>query len=300
MHATTSASIVAAPLVTICKTGTTNVTSHHGSYQAMRELGYNQIEVNPAHLKNLLVKYNFAFVSLAALGFPYSDALKEARKKLWAKNLSEVNRRYRPEKNNWQEVVKNLDIHLDIDIFKIVAPNAQVLNPVHHSTGVCHLGMIPYVIGIYLHLGNAGMIYHCYDGIDEVSNASVNVSRDVPNNLIVKVDSESITIAEFSPEDIGLERVSMEEIKEEKDLKDEINIFWQIISGEKEYLKSKRDFIVANAALLLVTGNKVPNLDGNIVNQLRAGVDLAQYLIDSGKSRDNFSHLLLELRNSQV
>ncbi|QSV63938.1 MAG: hypothetical protein HEQ26_15435 [Dolichospermum sp. DL01] len=297
IHATTSASIVVAPLMTMCKTGTINVTSLHGSDQAMTEIGYNQISIKPYLLKDLLVKYNFAFVSLGDMGLPYSDVLKKARKKLWEKNLEEINSRYRPEDNNWQKVVRNLNIPQVIDIFKIVTPNAQILNPVHHSTGVCHLKMIPYIIGVYLHLNSSGIICHCYDGIDEVSNASVTLLGDNPNNLIVKIDSENITIAEFLPEDIGLERVSIEEIKEKKLVSEEINIFWQILAGEKEYFKSKRDFIVANAALVLVAGNKVSNLDQDIISQLREGVKIAENLIDSGKSYRNFSQLLLELQN---
>ncbi|WP_017313988.1 hypothetical protein [Mastigocladopsis repens] len=298
MHATTSASIIVTPLVTICKTGTTNVTSQHGSSQAITELGYNHIQVNPFYLKELLVRYNFAFVSLADLGFPYSDKLIEARKQLWYQNLIEINRKYKPTKENWQEILKRTDISLDIDIFKIVAPNAQVLNPVHHSTGVCHLGMIPYVLGIYLHLGSKGIIYHCYDGIDEISNASVNQEKDIPNNLIIKIDSKSITIAEFSPEDIGLERVNIEEIKAEQEIKEEMNIFWEILSGDKQYFKSKRDFLVANAGLLLVAGEKVPNLHEDIVSQLKTGVKIAEYLIDSGKSYENFHQILLALHNN--
>jgi anthranilate phosphoribosyltransferase len=110
IHATTSASIVVAPLMTMCKTGTINVTSLHGSDQAMTEIGYNQISIKPYLLKDLLVKYNFAFVSLGDMGLPYSDVLKKARKKLWEKNLEEINSRYRPEDNNWQKVVRNLNI----------------------------------------------------------------------------------------------------------------------------------------------------------------------------------------------
>ncbi|KYC42382.1 hypothetical protein WA1_20660 [Scytonema hofmannii PCC 7110] len=292
MHATTSASIVVAPLVTICKTGTTNVTSHHGSSQAMIEIGYNQIPVNPSCLKDLLSQYQFAFVSLADLGFPYSKTLKKARKNLWGRNLLEIHQQYKPQENNWQKVLQNLDIPVDIDIFKILAPNAQVLKPVHHSTGVCHLGMIPYVLGIYLHLDSRGIIYHSYDGIDEISNASTDLLSDRPNNLILKIDSTTITIAEFSPEDIGLERASLEEIKEEKNLKEEINTFWKIMSGDKQNLQAKRDFIVANAALLLVAGNQIPDLDGNIISQLRIGVEIAEHLIDSGKSYENFNRLL--------
>ncbi|MDZ8237610.1 MAG: hypothetical protein RMZ69_10635 [Nostoc sp. ChiQUE01a] len=295
MHATTNACIIVAPIITICKTGTGNITSPHGSAQAMIELGYNHIQFNPLSLKELLVRYNFAFVSLANLGFPYSDKLREARKQLWQQNLMEIYRRYEITKENWQEILKKTDI--PIDIFKIVAPNAQVLNPVHHSTGVCHLGMIPYVLGIYLHLGSKGIIYHCYDGIDEISNACVNPLKDIPNNLIIKVDSENITIAEFSSEDIGLEIADIEEIKGEQELKEETNIYWEILFGEKQEFKSKRDFLVANAGLLLVAGEKVPNLHEDIVSQLKTGVKIAEYLIDSGKSAENLRQLLLALKN---
>ncbi|MBE9005200.1 hypothetical protein IQ259_09120 [Fortiea sp. LEGE XX443] len=294
MHATTSASIIVTPLVTICKTGTTNVTSHHGSSQAMTELGYNHIQVNPIYIRQSLEKYNFAFVSLADLGFPYSDNLREARKHLWQQNLTEINYKYNPANNNWTEILKNTDIA--IDIFKIVSPNSQVLNPVHHSTGVCHLKMIPYVLAIYLHLGSKGIISHCYDGIDEISNAFVNQQQDIPNNIIIKIDDDSITIAEFSPEDIGIERVSIKEIAAEEDVKVEMKIFREILAGEKHCFQGKRDFLLANAGLLLLAANKVPNIHEDIVSQLKTGVQMAEYLIDSGKSEKNFYQLLLALQ----
>ncbi len=300
IHATTHASIIAAPILTICKTGTGNITSLHGSSQAMMELGYNHIQVSPSSVKELLANYNFAFVSLADLGFPYSDKLKEARKKLWYQNLKKIQLRYKPTPYNWQEILKKTDIPIDIDIFKIVAPNAQVLNPVHHSTGVCHLAMIPYVLAIYLHLGSKGIIYHCYDGIDEISNACVNPIKGTPNNLVIKVDSENITIAEFSPEDIGLETVSIEEIKGGSDLKEEINIFREIIFEGKQCFKSKKDFLIANASLLLVAGEKVTNLHEDIIKQIKEGVKLAENLIDSGKSGNNFSRLLFTLENQKI
>ncbi len=120
IHATTHASIIAAPLVTICKTGTGNVTSPHGSSQAMIELGYNHIQVHPSSLKELLASYNFAFVSLADLGFPYSDKLREARKQLWHQNVMEINCRYKPTKENWQEILKKIDIPINMEQYQLM------------------------------------------------------------------------------------------------------------------------------------------------------------------------------------
>ncbi len=293
IHATTNASIVVAPLATICKTGTRNVTSAHGSHQVMKRLGYNEHQVNTAHLNNLLCKYNFAFVSLASLGFPYSDALRKARKNLWDITVHEINHRNKLSGSNWQETIKNVDIPIDIDIFKVVSPNAQVLNPVYHSTGICHLSMIPYVIGIYLHLNSNGIISHCYDGIDEISNAYFDKSEILPNNLVVKVDDKNITIAEFSPEAIGIKRASFEEIEEKNTLDDEIGILHKIISGRER--GAQRDFVIANAAVLLVASNKVSLPNEDLVSQIKQGVRIATDLIDSGKSYDNFKKLQIEM-----
>jgi anthranilate phosphoribosyltransferase len=287
-HATTHASIVAAPLLRICKTGTINVTSEHGSHQAIWEIGYNEPILNLNRLNNQLTNYGFSFIPLSSLGFPYSDALKIARKRLWNEAFNLLKVEFSSGETSWQNIVRATDIPLDI--FKIVSPNSQVLNPVNHCTGVCHLKMMPYVLAIYLHLGSTGVIAHCYDGIDEVSNASSDPTKSVPNNLVVKVESDRIIITEFSPEDLGFIRADIQDIEEEKSVKNDAKTFWQILSGDIR--NPKRDFVVANAALLLVAGNKVSNTKDDIVTQLSAGVTIAEYLLDSKLSYKNFKQLL--------
>jgi anthranilate phosphoribosyltransferase len=304
MHATTAACIIAAPLVKICKTGTKNVTSLHGSNQAIKEFGYDQFQINADFLNNLLRKYGFAYIPLDYLGFPYSDSLRNARRKLWNKSVEQINYSYQQGTRAWQEVVKNLDLKTSIDIFKIVSPNAQVLNPVHHSTGVCHLKMLPYVLGIYLHLNSKGVIAHCYDGIDEISNTYVDTSINLPNNLVIKIDSETTQFAEFSPEDIGLERADYTTIQEQE-LKKERDTFIRVLRGKKENLQGARDFLVANTSLLLVANDGVVESEMNLINQLRKGVEKAEYLIDSGETYENFRRLieqidLLRFRNATV
>jgi anthranilate phosphoribosyltransferase len=294
IHATTNACIVAAPLVTICKTGTTNVTSHHGSSQTIKSIGYNKQSFDANHINHILSKYGFAFVSLVSLGFPYSRTLKSARKSFWNEAVSIINKQLEINQQNWQDTLKGAEI--PIDIFKIVSPNAQVLDPLHHSTGVCHLSMIPYVLSIYLHLNSKGVIVHSYDGIDEISTASTTYTLSSPNNLILKVDSDEVTILEFSPEDIGLSRTTIEAIQEEEIVEDEASDFWRIISGVER--GPKRDFITANVAALLVAGGKISYSDEGLVGQLRMGVHIAEELIDSGKSYENFKKLIADLHDN--
>ncbi|MBV9690209.1 MAG: hypothetical protein JO202_10935 [Ktedonobacteraceae bacterium] len=298
IHASTAASILAAPLVRICKTGTTNVTSLHGSAQAMTEIGYGNLPLDINRLNKELEKFNFTFVPLSSLGFPYSNALKAARARLWNEAKEKLDAQCK-EMNceerelGWQEVIKTTDIPLDI--FKIVSPNAQVLNPQHHSTGVCHLAMIPYVLGLYLHLGSEGIIVHSYDGIDEFSNAASAFSQ--PNNLVIHIGPDKLTFTECSPEDLGLRWARLQDIQEVEDLQSSIeDDFWRIISGEEK--GPKRDFIVANAAVLVVSANLVSSTEYDLIGQLRVAVKMIEELIDSEESLKKFKALLDSRRDT--
>jgi Anthranilate phosphoribosyltransferase len=287
-HATTNASIVTAPILPICKTGTSNVTAEHGSYQATREIGYDNFDLDSKRLNRQLTEHGFAFIPLSSLGFPYSDALKTARNYLWQEALNTLCEEFRLGKGSWPEVVRNTDVPLDI--FKIVSPNAQVLNPANHSTGVCHLKMLPYVLAIYLHLGSTGLIAHCYEGIDEVSNASSSLTENNFNNLVINVQPDEITFIEFSPEDVGFKRVALSEIEEDRSLTSDASTFWKILAGVDK--SPKRDFVLINSALLLVAGHKITGTSDDILSQISAGARLAGHLIDSGISYNNFKGLL--------
>src|SRR5512143_2442099 len=286
-HATTAASVVVAPAVRMCKTGTTNVTSEHGSVHAVRAFGYDASALDVGELNRRLADWGFAFIPLGALGLPYSDALVAAREKLWARWVATVAPDRRQVSSDWQAMLRGTDI--PIDIFKVVVPNAQPLDPRHHSTGVCHLSLLPYVLGIYLHLGTTGVILHSFDGIDELSTASSDPSPHVPNNLVVQVEADRVTIAEIGPEDLGVRRAELSEIVQESSLDREAAGFWRVVTGEER--GARRDFIVTNAAAFLVAAGRV-GTTGGPVEQLRAGVRAAERLIDSGASHRAFRGLL--------
>lgn len=293
IHASTAAAILAAPRVPICKTGTTNVTSFHGSAQAMLEFGYGSRALSVASLNSELSHFGFAFVPLSALGFPYSESLKAARGRLWHAAKDLLVEQCGIGERGWQEAMRNTAIPLDI--FKIVSPNAQVLHPTHHSTGVCHLSMIPYVLSLYLHLHSQGIIVYSYDGIDEFATASSNPDPNTYNNLIIWVRADDIVFLECSPEDIGFPRATLSEIQEEENLSVTNNDIWQIISGKEK--GAKRDFLVANAALLLVAAQQTsPSSD--LLDQLKEAVQIVENLIDSGRTGENF-HRLLEAHNQR-
>ena len=145
------------------------------------------------------------------------------------------------------------------------------------------------MLSLYLHLNSQGIIVHNYDTIDEISNASSDLSYNTPNNLIIQVDADSIRITECSPEDLGFARASLDDISEEEDLNTINNDFWRIIAGEER--GPKRDFIVVNAATLLVAGYQIPSSD-SCVEQLRPAIKIVEDLIDSHRSEQNFCQLL--------
>lgn len=291
IHATTSACIILSPIVHFCKTGTMNVTSHYGSSQIVAGMGYAENEFTPSDINYLLSQYGFAFVSLSSLGVPYSQSLKEARKLLWDDTVSLIQQRRSTESGAWRHALQMTDVPLDI--FKIVSPNAQLLNPRHHSTGVCHLKMIPYVLSIFLHLDTEGVITHAYDGIDEISNASVD--SIYPNNLIVRVGKEDVTIVEFSPEDIGIARCAPAAIAEDDTIGAEAEEFWRIVSGAS--IGARRDFLIANAAALLVANGKYEENGDELLDTFARCVGIANGLIDSGKSYKHFHGLVRNLHH---
>lgn len=284
-HATTWASLLVAPRLRICKSGTTNVTSEHGSSHAVAELGYREPGLDSERLNQQLARSGFAFLSLGALGFPYSPALRTARRALWFEAAEELERAAR-RRGSWTDAVR--ETAMALDLFKVVSPNAQILGPVHHSTGICHLDMLPYVLGIYDHLGSRGIISHAFDGIDELSNAVHNPADRRPNNLLVEVAGDELVIVEFGPEDLALPRVGLEEIREEKDLAQEVAGFRQVLEGRER--GSRTDFITLNAAALLAANRSEEGVE--LPRRLEEGLASARELVLSGAARDNLEGLL--------
>ena len=286
-HATTYAAIVAAPATAICKTGTTNVTASHGSQEAIGTAGYRSRGFDPGQVEDLIDRFGFAYVSLSDLGYPYSDALRAARRDFWNEALGPLCARSIPGTPGWRDVLR--DSGIPIDIFKVISPNLQILEPARHFTGVYHASLIPYVLAIFLHLGTVGAIVHSYDGIDELSNASSEPDPEASVGILIKVERDRVLFAEYSPECLHLRRTGLADISELESAEQESLTFREILEGRE--VGPRRDFLAINAGLLL-TGDEDCETREDVVDLLGARIQWAQELIRSGIAGQNFRNLL--------
>ncbi len=275
-HATTPACLVAASVIPICKTGTSQVTSKHGSEQTATQLGCAFESYDHTLVNQKLATAGFSYLPLSTLGFPYSAKLTQARRDLWLENVERV-RQNMSMNGGFGEALQNTPV--TIDILKIISPNAQVLGPRFHTTGVSHVSMIPYVLGAYLHLGSEGLIVHSYDGIDELSNASEGTGA---NNVVIEVKRDHITIAEFGPEDVGLRRNGLDSIGELDSPHEEAAAARAIIEGREH--GPRRDFIALNTAAIFVAGQRSRVQNTSLVSRLKRALHYAFDLIDSGQA----------------
>lgn len=110
---------------------------------------------------------------------------------------------------------------------------------------------------------------------------------------MIKIDSESIKILEFCPECISLKRVAIEQIKEQKEIETERELFYRILTNENiQEIQGKRDFIVANAASILVANNVFSPKGKDLIEQIKECIDKVNYLINSGESYSNFRRMI--------
>ena len=112
------------------------------------------------------------------------------------------------------------------------------------------------------------LVVHGLDGVDELSISGPSLVWEVENGAD---EVHSYTVA---PEDVGLERSSLDDIKGGT-AQENADIVRRVLNGEKG---PHRNVVLFNAAAALRAGEKVDNLS--------AGVELAAQVIDSGKARE--------------
>ena len=147
--------------------------------------------------------------------------------------------------------------------FNILGPLTNPARAQRQLIGVADPGLGEKVARVLDLMGSQGaMVVHGDDGLDEVSLGSTNHAWELKDG--------SVTSYSFSAEDLGLPRVTIDQIaggtKE-----DNAATLRNVFRGEPGPI---RDVVVANAAAVLMVGGAVGNL--------REGVDLAGKTIDGG------------------
>jgi len=157
-------------------------------------------------------------------------------------------------------------------IFNILGPLTNPANVKGQILGVYHKNLAEPVARVLLNLGvERAMVVHGLDGIDEISVSDETFVCEIKDGKI-----ESYVI---DPEMFGLRRALKDEVKG-GDAVENAKIILSLFSGEKG---PKRDMLLINSAAALYIGKAV--------NSIREGIELAEWVIDSGKALKKLEEL---------
>jgi anthranilate phosphoribosyltransferase len=240
---TATAIVAAAAGIPIAKHGSRSIASLSGSADVLEALGVN-INLTPTQAEKLIENIGISFI-YAPLFHPVMNKVLPAEADLGIKTI----------------------------FYTIIGP---LINPAfapRHLLGVYKPELLDTVSFVAKELGytNAMFVYGL-DGLDEISllgKTRINELRD-----------GQITTYEIQPEDFGVERCTLEDIKTgtpEENAKTILDVFSGKITG------ARRNAIVFNAAGALKVGGKAASFEEGIV--------LAKKLIDSGAAAEKLNQL---------
>ncbi len=241
---TATAIVAAAAGIPIAKHGSRSISSLSGSADVMEALGVN-INLTPDQASKLIEEIGIAFI-YAPLFHPVMGKVLAPESALGIKTI----------------------------FYTIIGP---LINPAfapRHLLGVYKPELLEQVSYVAREIGyTRAMFVHGEDGLDEISLLG-------KTKIIELKDGEfnSYTIA---PEDFGLKRCTLEDIKTgtpEENAKTILGVFDGSITG------SQRDAVLINAAGALVVGDKAENFAD--------GIRKVAEIIDSGKALEKLQQLI--------
>lgn len=240
---TATAIVAAAAGIPIAKHGSRSISSLSGSADVLETLGVN-INLTPRQVEHLIETIGIAFI-YAPLFHPVMCKVLPAEAELGIKTI----------------------------FYSIIGP---LINPAfapRHLLGVYKPELLDTVSYVARDLGYTdAMFVHGLDGLDEIS--MVGTTR------VNRLKNGEITSFEIEPEDFGLMRCTLEDIKTgtpQENAKTIRGVFAGEITGPR------RDAIVFNAAGALIVGGKVPDFP--------EGIQLADKLISDGSALRKLNQL---------
>mgnify|MGYP000940198857 CR=1 FL=1 len=246
---TATAIVAAAAGIPIAKHGSRSIASLSGSADVLEALGVN-INLTPPQVERMIEEIGIAFI-YAPLFHPVMCKVLPAESELGIKTI----------------------------FYSIIGP---LINPAfapRHLLGVYKPELLDTVSFVAKELGyTRAMFVHGIDGLDEISLLGPTRINELKNGVI--------TTYEIKPEDFGLERCSLAEIKTGTPEENAATIRG-VLAGKIK--GPRRTAIVLNAAGALVVGGKA---DG-----FKEGIKLAGELIDSKAAEKKLAQLR-EMSNS--
>lgn len=210
---TTASFIAAGAGVRVAKHGNRAASSPTGSADLLEALGFN-LELGPDETKAMVLESGFGFF-FAPRYHPAMRFVGPTRKQLGVRT-----------------------------VFNFLGP---LCNPggARMCVGVSDAGLARLMIDVLKARGiDRGFVVYGEDGMDEISTVA-------PTRIFRVVDGE-VTEAEFTPEDFGVDRAKVEDVRG-GDPQENLAITKAILAGEKG---PKRDIALVNAAPAIVLAGK--------------------------------------------
>ena len=241
---TATALVAAAAGIPIAKHGSRSISSLSGSADVLEALGVN-IELTPAQAEKLIEDIGVAFI-YAPLFHPVMCKVLPPETELGIKTI----------------------------FYTIIGP---LINPAfapRHLLGVYKPDILDTVTYVAKELGyTTAMFVYGLDGLDEISLLGKTRINELRNG--------EVRTYEIAPEDFGLERCTIDDIKTgtpEENAAVIRGVFRGEITGHR------KNAILLNAAGALMVGDKAASLE--------EGIALAREIIDSGRALDKLEALV--------
>ncbi|MCL2813147.1 MAG: anthranilate phosphoribosyltransferase [Oscillospiraceae bacterium] len=240
---TATAIVAAAAGIPVAKHGSRSIASLSGSADVLEALGVN-ISLQPREAEKMIEQIGIAFL-YAPLFHPVMGKVLPPEQDLGIKTI----------------------------FYSIIGP---LINPAFapkHLLGVYKPDLLDIVTYVAKELGYTNaMFVHGLDGLDEISLLGKTRINHLKNG--------EVNTAEIAPEDFGLDRCTLADIKTGTPTENAETING-VFSGKIK--GAKRDAIVLNAAGALIVGGKAGNF--------KSGIAYAGELIDSGKASGKLREL---------
>ena len=230
---TTATFVVAGAGIHVAKHGNRSMTSKSGSADVLQALG---IAIDKP------VEGSTADIEEIGLGFMFAPAYHPAMKYAVGARTALATR----------------------TVFNILGPLCNPADVKAQAMGIFHPDLTEIQANVLKALGSTKvMVFHGRDGLDEISTTATTKISQIQN-------SGPVETFEFDPIDLGLVRVSLDELQGGEP-KENAETIRNILNGEKG---SKRDIVLINAAAGIVVGGKAKSL--------KEGLRKATESVDSG------------------
>ena len=245
---TATALIAASAGIPVAKHGSRSISSLSGSADVLEALGVN-INLNPEQAAELIEKINISFI-YAPLFHPVMGKVLQPEAALGIKTI----------------------------FYTIIGP---LINPAfapRHLLGVYKPELLEQVAHVAKEIGyTRAMFVHGLDGLDEISLLG--------RTRIMELKDGAFSTYEIEPEDFGLKRCTLEEIRTGTP-EENADVIRGVLGGKIR--DARRDAVLLNAAGALVIGDKAADFS--------EGIRKVGELIDSGRAQDTL-HALVEQSN---